>query len=400
MNLLEANKYILITLINETDISPDEDLIVISDKLRDNKILYTIANTEIRVSEDLLNIETTSEAVTRRYGDLLKQIFIDNDIPEVTDENNIIQRVKDSIKRAIEEESETLIGTINVFTNSNAARVLSKGLIDKDIDFKRVLLNILRDKEMDFEGRTGEVSLFSAELSNNNYKMDVSLIDKYNNRGQIAGYQLYLDPSDRNIREISNLVDNITYGIEKQLVMFSLLIALMVAKYNTNGSDENFLKTSHRLFNLSIKILDDLGDYDGLADHILEMERTIGTELDKRSTRYSYGGDISFLRRLLSNTTNYQYYYIEGFVRQVASTPELDIDYSAMTNEHLILFRTTIQNIVNTFARYVVEDDKALVAAYLFLGRRELKGKRATLQVLTEHFNLERLNEEISSRDL
>jgi len=78
----------------------------------------------------------------------------------------------------------------------------------------------------------------------------------------------------------------------------------------------------------------------------------------------------------------------------------LNVDYASMTDQELLLFKKSVENLIDFHAKYISVNEKEIEGYVLFLGRRVLEGKRKTKELLTTHLNLPNMYSEIGRRGL
>lgn len=79
----------------------------------------------------------------------------------------------------------------------------------------------------------------------------------------------------------------------------------------------------------------------------------------------------------------------------------LNIDYAAMSDEDLLSFKSLVDFIIDSHARYINKDILEKEAGLLFLGMSyKLAGKKKTRDALNIHFKLDRMRTELERRGL
>jgi hypothetical protein len=97
----------------------------------------------------------------------------------------------------------------------------------------------------------------------------------------------------------------------------------------------------------------------------------------------------------------FHYHNASVIRRHVGTDPvELDIDYSAMSDEHLTNFKNLITWLINRHAKYIGVYEKNIEGYLMFLGDTNLLGKKVAKEILTRHLNLTNMDLEIQRREM
>lgn len=214
-----------------------------------------------------------------------------------------------------------------------------------------------------------------------------------NHRNTTDGIKLELvvEPTDNNINIFGSLVREELGTDNEQNSIFvnkvNLYLGILINKYNRNREDQAFLSHKKNIYRIrsNAQVNNDLSDENFMKNYKKALSNVL------------YSPSSSFMQVL---TGGYYYYSIWELRRNIGTDPAvLDIDYSAMSDEHLTAFKDSVTWLINRHAKYIGVNEKDRESYCMFLGSNNLKGKKLTKEVLTRHLNLSNMDLEIQRRE-
>lgn len=232
---------------------------------------------------------------------------------------------------------------------------------------------------------------------NHSIEIDVLIHKGQGQDGMLNRFDVIVNPTDYNI---SKIIESIGVGItaddprfESNMVnKINFLLGMLIIKYNRDSNNESFKKYYETIYKINNGSLDIMSAYVSNIRNYDSFEKSFNNSLRNilnggsmiGSMLLGYGSRMSWDIRNLA----------AGYV------PNISIDYTRMTNEHLILFRDNVELLIKRHAKYITVDAKEREALILFLGLRVLDGKKRTREVLHTHLGLADMKLEIERRGL
>ena len=203
--------------------------------------------------------------------------------------------------------------------------------------------------------------------------------------------ELTVGPTDNNINVIRDVInEDIEYGREEDSVVVNrvnILLGFLIMRYNRNIEDRAFIEHKEILY--KIKSNGNVSEQNSDVDFARNYKNLLLNVLTSSNSG------------ILFTLFGGYYYYNIWEIRRAAGErrPELNIDYSAMSSEHLNLFKNMVEWLIARHARYIGVNERERETFCMFLGGGQLKGKKATKEALTARFNLPNMYAEIDRRE-
>lgn len=351
--------------------------------------------------------EGTNIAVTKRLNHLDFSILEEEDWNYIL--ANVTNEYAEENKEMIDDYAKAYSGYIHAWSEENSiiSKIYNlmnnpelngisirkmKAQLEKSKDLLQLLMtNRATIRHRGYNYRNESQEEISAEV-------DISIAPQIiNNRSfDTVRFNLVLEVTDHNFNMVrDSVLSRLGTGDEEDspfVLNVSLLLGLLIIKYNRNQTDPGFI--SHRKNVYRLKQTNGIRATFEEGRFLDEYKNVLLASLSNNNYNSS-----TFISSILLNRTDYynrRWSNLRGVV--LPDIIELDIDYRAMTDEDLELFKTLSTWIINRHARYIGVNDKEQESYLLFLSRRILKGKKATRIALTDHLDLWALTTEIDRR--
>lgn len=370
---------------------------------KNNAIFYKIENSNIAITKnfnyiDLTNLNLdqitllTSEVSTELdheeklglYTTIL-EYWIDN----VSIFSKISKLSNDFLTKSIFNKDKSLV----IKENENKLDVLvNKKLYLKSYFKDRTDFENLDLYPMATEGRYFDIDILHLGRRDSNTNPELTFNESI----------LYLKDTDNNIDIFETL-----YRTSKTLLRAASTISLLISKYHKRfeGEDgidrrrnEAFDEYQQQVNKISTPLSNIYNAYRSINEESLIRNFFNGLEQQLKSN-LSYDG--SLLKWIISSSdTNYNIIGRRAYYLAPNRLVELNIDYSSMSDEHLLLFEELVAYIVDEHASYLPKNVKEVERIILYLSWHELAGKKKTREHLFEKYNMNELNEEKERRRL
>ena len=350
-------------------------------------IFYKFKNSNIAVSKKLNNLDFSILSKDRDWVFLLQ---------EVNDEYLLN---KDYINSKAHEysvlihgwsEDKSIIAKMHRFMNdevlNDSTIISSVKKLEENEKFLELLLN---NKAVIAPVRIYNGTIYGGMT------LDVSLRRRFNQSDIFDQFQVIVSPTDHNIDIVKRMVANLVESTDEEdniieINRINFLVGLLIMRYNLLSDDDNFQLHSGVVF-----CLNGGGSYvNDRSFNSQNFEMAFSQVI--RNVLNSQSGLIVLLLQGRSN--HYDLWGLRGSIRN--NLVNLRIDYPSMTNEHLLLFKNSINWLIDRHARYINVRAKGMESYLMFLGSNELEGKKKTREVLNSHLNLSDMNTEIERRGL
>lgn len=362
--------------------------------VKSGKIFYKIKDSNLAVTKKLNNIDYSLLGV----GETEYILNVIN-LPTFLNNKNVEEKVKEFSERVDRWSSEnSLPVTMERIEEYYKSFEFRKESDIKDLEKTKSLIGILLDKKIKINRR--EELLRPGE--ENFIELHIDISDK-NNIISIA-------KNAENIDQLSLLNNMENNHLD---ILRTVLTIIQYGEGLNSYNQETFDKYTTAISMLSYMREDTFHvrfENNSATTEMIDLEKkniidAISKNILKDSSGYRsyYSSYNTILMEMLNDGSlggYYSYYNYGDFMRYIEFPVNLNIKYEEMPDSHLLLFRESVNNIIDKQASYVSVREKEFMSIMLYLGKELLKGKKKTKERLTDHFNLNEMNEEIKRRGL
>lgn len=367
---------------------------------RSDKIFYRIKDSKISVTRKLNHIDlstlTPEETIFLFSNNNLDDDVEDRyqqirlDLETWISNNSIISKIEREIDSFLIAESKL----ITLRKKLKDYELIVDTFVDKKFKFPRCMLA---------DGMSRDDAVVSEYL-------DLDIVDLYDDEDNFKSSKLLISITDNNLNIFRKKYEHI-----QSIVTAASFLSMLVNKYQERIRDsvtdiafEEYSNTL-RLIELS-----SIGTNRGTSVDPIEITNSlnVSTYMDSmispfklNSTWNNYDGarGCMYMFNLFSEGKPDHYWYSHRYYTRnlYGMSVNLNIDYAAMSDEHLLSFKSLLDFIIDTHARYITKDTLEREASLLFLGMQyKLAGKKKTRDALNIHFKLDRMRTELERRGL
>lgn len=381
------NKACAITLLNK--VKKECDLIIEDQYTKSDLIFYKFKYSNIAVTKRLNNLDFSilSKEDWDFLFDTVTKEYIEKHEEELETAFNEYYLLIDSWSK-----EKSLISKMYNFVNNTSLNNKALAEAKRTLEQNKSILDLL------IHNRARIAKKSDHNIAGYDIALDVAIERniapdnfKYTNK-QCIKVELIVEPTDNNLNVIREVItEDIRTGRDEDSVFVNkvnTLLGFLIMKYNRNREDQSYIEHKKALYKI-------------------KNPNTVSEEYNDASFIEYYKSLLlnllisprSILLYILFGSYNYGYYSLYEMRREIEQQrPELDIDYSAMSDDHLNLFKEKVEWLINRHANYIGVDEREKEGFLMFLGEYKLKGKKLTKEALTGLFNLPNMYAEIERR--
>lgn len=370
---------------------------------RSDKIFYRIKDSKIAVTRKLNYIDLSTLTPEETIF-----LFSDNNLDDGVEDR--YQQIRldletwisnNSIISKIEREMDSFLITEN--------KLIS--LRNKLKDYELIIDTFIEKKFKFPRGMLAE-GIISNEAEVSEY-LDLDIIDMYDEEDNFKSSKLLISITDNNLNIFKK-----KYEYVQSIVTAASFLSMLVIRYHEIDRDDvRYIAFEEYSNALRLIGIPSIGTNRRTSVDSIEITNSlnVSTYMDSMispfkssSNGITYNGvrECMYMFNLFSEgkLNHYWYshrYYMRGLYGMSANSTNLNIDYAAMSDEHLLSFKSLVDFIIDSHARYVNKDILEKEAGLLFLGiQYKLAGKKKTRDALNIHFQLDRMRTELERRGL
>lgn len=287
-------------------------------------------------------------------------------------------------------EEHSIISKMQKFMNNRALN--ESGLVNqiKKLESNDKILHLLIDNKLKISDNNNYYRNNETTRPLVDIEMDVILDRVSDNEGNFSALDIVIASTDNNINIVRNtILTSIPEANADQTNRIDLMLGLLIIKYNLYAQSDIFQNHYKTVYKVKYNRSNRLNEDNFVTEHRNSLSNTL-----------SNNHNSNMVQAILFNQGGYYGYSWEIRHTLEETSPQINIDYAAMSDEHLTLFRDGVAWLIRRHAKYIAVVDKEREAFVMFLGRNILEGKKRTKEVLTTHFDLPSMNLEIERRGL
>lgn len=367
---------------------------------RSDKIFYRIKDSKIAVTRKLNHIDLStltpeetiflfsSSDLDDGVEDRYQQIRLD--LETWISNNSIISKIEREIDSFLIAESKLI--------------TLRKKLKDYEL-----FVDTFVDKKLKFPRGMLADGISNSEAQVSEY-LDLDIVDIYDEEDNFKLSKLLVSVTDNNVNIFRKKYEHI-----QSIVTAASFLSMLVNKYHERDRDNVTDATFEEYSNILRLITPaSIGTDRGTSVDPIEITNSLNVstymnniispfKLVSNGNTYDGARSCMYMFNLFGEGKSEHYWYSHRYYTRSLynRSVNLNIDYAAMSDEDLLSFKSLVDFLIDTHARYITKDTLEKEAGLLFLGiQYTLAGKKKTRDALNIHFKLDRMRTELERRGL